>query len=247
MITEIATSTIRSSLILPPRFNAVFSDRRDKLRYGYDDRDEPVIFTGRSHAFFHMDQLCVYCGSSEGQNPVYLDAASTLGRTLVAQGIGLVYGGGHVGLMGAVADAVVDAGGEAFGVMPEALVDREIAHEGLTELYVVDSMHARKERMAALSDGFVALPGGFGTLEELMEVLTWAQLGFHRNPCGFLNVADYYTQLVAFFDQQVEAGFVSEDHRTMVVVTDNVEDLLDQFDAYDPPAVKEYITDKSET
>ncbi|WP_227380586.1 TIGR00730 family Rossman fold protein [Haladaptatus halobius] len=194
-----------------------------------------------------MDRLCVYCGSSEGRKPTYLDAARTLGQTLADREIGLVYGGGHVGMMGAVADATLDAGGEAYGVMPQALVDREIAHDGLTDLDVVDSMHTRKERMAELSDGFIALPGGFGTLEELMEVLTWAQLGFHRNPCGFLNVADYYTQLVEFFDQQVEEGFVSEKHRNMVVVTDDVEDLLDQFAAYDPPEIKQYITDKGQT
>lgn len=194
-----------------------------------------------------MDRICVYCGSSEGENPAYLEAARTLGRTLAAREIGLVYGGGHVGMMGAVADATLDTGGEAYGVMPEALVDREIAHDELTELDVVDSMHARKERMAELSDGFIALPGGFGTLEELMEVLTWAQLGFHRNPCGFLNVADYYTQLVEFFDQQVDEGFVSENHRNMVVVTADIEALLEQFSAYDPPEVKEYITDESET
>lgn len=194
-----------------------------------------------------MDRLCVYCGASEGRNPVYLDAARTLGRILADREIGLVYGGGHVGMMGAVADATLDAGGEAYGVMPQALVDREIAHKGLTDLNVVDSMHTRKERMAELSDGFIALPGGFGTLEELMEVLTWAQLGFHRNPCGFLNVGDYYTQLVGFFDQQVEEGFVSADHRNMVVVTDDVEELLDRFAAYDPPEVKQYITDESQT
>lgn len=194
-----------------------------------------------------MDRLCVYCGSSEGRNSAYLDAARTLGRVFTERGIDLVYGGGHVGMMGTVADATLDAGGEAYGVMPEALVDREIAHEGLTELDVVDSMHARKERMAELSDGFIALPGGFGTLEELMEVLTWAQLGFHRDPCGFLNVAGYFSQLIDFFDHQVNEGFVSPDHRDMVVVTEDVEDLLDQFAVYDPPAVKEYITNEDQT
>ena len=194
-----------------------------------------------------MNRLCVYCGSSEGRNPAYREAAHSLGQILADRGIDLVYGGGRVGMMGAVADATLNAGGEAYGVMPQALVDREIAHEDLTELDVVDSMHTRKERMAELSDGFIALPGGFGTLEELMETLTWAQLGFHRHPCGFLNVADYYTQLIEFFNHQVEEGFVSADHRNMVIVTDDMEDLLDQFAAYDPPEVKEYITNESQT
>lgn len=194
-----------------------------------------------------MDRICVYCGSRKGRNQAYTDAAHTLGRTLADREIGLVFGGGQVGMMGAVADAVLDAGGDAYGVIPEALVEREIAHDRLTELDVVGSMHARKERMAQLADGFIALPGGYGTLEELVEMLTWAQLGFHRNPCGFLNVADYYAQLVGFFDHQVEEGFVDTVHRDMVVVTDDVEDLLDRFAAYDPPAVKQYITDEDET
>lgn len=194
-----------------------------------------------------MDRLCVYCGSSEGRNSAYLDAARTLGREFAERGIDLVYGGGHVGMMGAVADATLDAGGEAYGVIPEALADREIAHKDLTELDVVDSMHTRKERMAELSDGFIALPGGFGTLAELMEVLTWAQLGFHRDPCGFLNVADYFTHLIDFFDHQLNEGFVSSDHRDMVVVTTDVENLLDQFTDYGPPAVKEYTMDEDQT
>jgi len=194
-----------------------------------------------------MDRICVYCGSSEGRDTAYVEAARALGWTLAERGIDLVYGGGHVGLMGAVADATLDAGGDVYGVMPQALVDREIAHEGVTELVVVDSMHERKARMADLADGFVALPGGFGTLEELMEVLTWAQLGFHRDPCGLLDVGGYYASLVDFFDHQVEEGFVSADHRRMVVVTADAEVLLDRFADYEPPAVKQFITDRSET
>ena len=194
-----------------------------------------------------MDRICVYCGSSAGRDPAYAEAARALGRTLAGRGIGLVYGGGHVGLMGAVADATLEAGGDVYGVMPQALVDREIAHEGLTELVVVDSMHERKARMADLADGFVALPGGFGTLEELMEVLTWAQLGFHRDPCGLLDVGGYYASLVEFFDHQVEAGFVSEEHRRMVVVADDADVLLDRFADYEPPDVKRFITDRDET
>lgn len=194
-----------------------------------------------------MDRICVYCGSSAGRDPAYVEAARTLGRTLAERGIDLVYGGGHVGLMGAVADATLDAGGDVYGVMPQALVDREIAHEGVTELVVVDSMHERKARMADLADGFVALPGGFGTLEELMEVLTWAQLGFHRDPCGLLDVGGYYASLVEFFDHQVEEGFVSDEHRRMVVVADDVDVLLDRFGDYEPPEVKQFITDRDET
>ena len=194
-----------------------------------------------------MDRICVYCGSSEGRDAAYAEAARTLGRTLAGRGIDLVYGGGHVGLMGVVADATLDAGGDVYGVMPQALVDREIAHEEVTELVVVDSMHERKARMADLADGFVALPGGFGTLEELMEVLTWAQLGFHRDPCGLLDVGGYYASLVEFFDHQVAEGFVSADHRRMVVVTADAEVLLDRFADYEPPEVKQFITDRSET
>jgi uncharacterized protein (TIGR00730 family) len=194
-----------------------------------------------------VERICVYCGSSPGREPAYREVAAALGRTLVDRGLGLVFGGGDVGLMGTVADATLEAGGEAHGVIPEALLEREAGHQGLTTLEVVDSMHRRKARMAELADGFVALPGGFGTLEELMEVLTWAQLGFHDDPCGFLNVAGYYDPLVAFFDRQVEAGFVSEAHREMVVVAADADGLFDAFEAYDPPPVKQYITDERQT
>lgn len=213
----------------------------------------PGFFSGNDYLYgtsapsSAVDRICVYCGSYEGRDEAYREAAQRLGRTLADRGTGLVYGGGNVGLMRTVADATLDAGGEVYGVIPDALLDREPAHEGLTELEVVDSMHQRKGRMVELADGFVALPGGFGTLEELMEVLTWAQLGFHRDPCGFLNVAGYYTQLVEFFDQQVQAGFVSEVHREMLIVTHDVDTLLDKFDAYEPPPVKRFITDESQT
>ena len=194
-----------------------------------------------------MERICVYCGSSPGPDPAYREAAEAFGRTLAERDLGLVFGGGHVGLMGAVADATLAAGGGAYGVIPEALEERELTHQGLTDLDVVGSMHARKERMAQLADGFVALPGGFGTLEELMEVLTWAQLGFHRKPCGVLNVAGYYDSLAAFFDSQVEAGFVEPDHREMLIVTDDADALLDRFAAYEPPPVKRVITDEEQT
>ena len=147
-----------------------------------------------------MKSVCVFCGSQPGDDPAYEGAAWALGETLAAMGIELVYGGGHVGLMGAIADAALAAGGEVTGVMPRALVDREIAHTGLSRLHVVGSMHERKAMMSELSEGFVALPGGSGTLEEFFEVLTWAQLGEHGKPCGLLNVAGYYDPLLAVFD-----------------------------------------------
>ena len=186
-----------------------------------------------------MEFVCVYCGSNPGRDPAYVEAAEAFGRALAARDVGLVYGGGNVGLMGAVANAALDAGGEVYGVIPDALADRELAHREVTQLEVVGSMHERKRRMADLADGFVALPGGFGTLEELFEMLTWAQLGFHGDPCGLLNVEDYYGKLVAFFDEQTREGFVREDHRGMLVVTDDPEDLLDRFAAYVPPTVEE--------
>lgn len=194
-----------------------------------------------------MDHICVYCGSSEGRKPAYAKAARAFGRTLTARGICLVYGGGAVGLMGELADAALAAGGKAHGVIPEALQERELSHEGLTALDVVDSMHARKARMAELADGFVALPGGFGTLEELLEVLTWAQLGFHRNPCGLLNIDGYFDQLVAFLDHQTAEGFVRDEHRDLLVVAADAGELLDAFIAYDPPDVEKVITDEEET
>lgn len=194
-----------------------------------------------------MERICVYCGSSPGRVQAYQEAAERFGRTLAARDIELVYGGGHVGLMGTVADATLDAGGAAHGVIPAALEERELTHQGLTALDVVDSMHARKERMAELADGFVALPGGFGTLEELLEVVTWAQLGFHRKPCGVLNVADYFVELVAFFDHQVQEGFVDPEHREMLIVADDADGLLDAFADYEAPEVKRVITDERQT
>lgn len=194
-----------------------------------------------------MERICVYCGSNPGKDPAYREAAEAFGRALADRGIGLVYGGGTVGMMGTVADAVLDAGGEAYGIIPESLVEREPPHQELTELEIVDSMHERKARMVDRSDGFVALPGGYGTFEELLEVLTWAQLGFHQNPCGILNAADYYTDLVAFLDHAVDEGFVSADHREMVVVAEDPETLLDEFETYEAPEVKRYVSEREET
>jgi hypothetical protein len=175
-----------------------------------------------------------------------VEAARAFGEALVARDLGVVYGGGHVGMMGALADAVLDAGGEAIGVIPEALADREQAHTALTELHVVESMHERKRRMVELSDGFAALPGGLGTAEEIFEVLTWAQLGFHDHPCGFLNVAGYYDDLTAFLDHATDEAFVHPDHRDIVHVESDPATLLDAFAAYEPPAVEKVI-DEDET
>jgi len=189
-----------------------------------------------------MRRLCVYCGSSPGRNPAYGGAGRILGKALVERGIGLVYGGAAVGVMGQVADAVLEAGGEAIGVIPKALAIKEVAHPALTEQHVVSSMHERKAMMAELSDGFVALPGGWGTFEEIFEILTWAQLGFHAKPCGLLNVAGYYDHLHAFLDHAVEEQFVRPQYRPMVIVESDPETLLDRYAAYDPPKVRKWIT-----
>jgi uncharacterized protein (TIGR00730 family) len=192
-----------------------------------------------------MRRVCVFCGSSPGRKPAYLEAARAMGRALARRGIGLVYGGGHVGLMGAVADAALAAGGEVVGVIPRGLQLRELAHEGLTTLHVVGSMHERKARMAELAEGFVALPGGMGTLEELAEILTWAQLGLHARPCGLLDVAGYYDPLVAFLDRAVAEGFVRPDHRRLLVVAQDPDALLDAFAGWQPPSVEKWIDTRS--
>jgi uncharacterized protein (TIGR00730 family) len=193
-----------------------------------------------------MKRICVFCGSRSGTSSGYDEGARRLGRALVEAGLTLVYGGGRVGLMGVLADAVLDLGGEAIGVIPKALVRREVAHMGLSDLRVVGSMHERKALMSELSEGFVALPGGIGTLEEFFEVLSWAQLGVHRKPCGLLNVEGYYDPLLAFFDSVVARGFLSEEHRSMVLVETEPEPLLEAFARYRAPEVAEWI-DRSET
>ena len=174
-------------------------------------------------------RLCVFCGSRGGEDPRFAQAAIELGTRLAQRGIGLVYGGGRVGLMGLLADAARAAGGEVIGVIPQALADREVAHSGLSELRVVDSMHERKALMAELSDGFIALPGGFGTLEELCEVITWSQLGIHRKPCGILNVAGYFDHLIGMFDYAVAQGFISVDNRGIVLEADMPEEIIDRM------------------
>ena len=187
-------------------------------------------------------RLCVFCGSNPGRDPRYLAAARDLGATLAREGIGLVYGGAAKGLMGAVADAALAAGGEVVGVIPEALVAKEVAHRGLSDLRVVPSMHARKALMADLSDGFVALPGGAGTLEELFEVWTWAQLGHHAKPCGLLDVGGFYAGLGTFLDHVAAEGFMKAPHRDMLVTAGTPAELLARFRAYEPPRIGKWIT-----
>jgi uncharacterized protein (TIGR00730 family) len=188
-----------------------------------------------------MRRVCVYAGSNPGSDPAYAGAAGALAAELAARGIGLVCGGGRVGLMGVLADTVLDAGGDAIGVMPQALIDREIGHPRLTELRVVDSMHERKAQMAELADAFVAVPGGIGTLEELIEVYTWSQLGIHDKPCGVLNVRGYYDHLAAFLDHAVTEGFLRPQHRAVLSVADEPAELLDRLAAYEPPAVGKWL------
>jgi uncharacterized protein (TIGR00730 family) len=171
--------------------------------------------------------LCVYCGSSSGKHPEYVAQARDFGAEMARRGITLVYGGGKVGLMGTVADAVLAAGGKAIGVIPRQLVEREVAHPGLTEMHVVETMHQRKTRMYELSNAFVALPGGFGTMDEMFEMLTWAQLGLHNYPCAFLDVRGYYAQLSAMMDHMVSEGFVRAEQRGWIWFGDSTEKLFD--------------------
>jgi uncharacterized protein (TIGR00730 family) len=186
-------------------------------------------------------RICVFCGSSPGADPVFEAAARCMGRTLAAAGIGLVFGGGSVGLMGAVADAALAAGGDAIGVIPRSLWEREIGYTGLTDLRIVGSMHERKALMADLSDGFIALPGGIGTLEELFEVWTWAQLGVHAKPVDLLNVAGFFDPLLAFLDATVEQRFLRPEHRALVLVEHDPAALLRRFATYVPPDVPKWI------
>lgn len=176
-----------------------------------------------------MKRLCVFCGSSFGRSPLYREAASQLGTLLAECGIGLVYGGANVGLMGVVADAALAGGGEVIGVLPRGLFDREVAHPGLTDLRLVGSMHERKALMAELADGFLALPGGIGTLDELFEIWTWAQLGIHAKPIGLLNLGGYFDPLLTFLDRQVAEGFLKASHRALPFVDDELPRLLDRL------------------
>ena len=186
-------------------------------------------------------RLAVFCGSNPGARPEYVASARAFGRLLCARGIGIVYGGSSVGLMAALADTMLDELGDIIGVIPKMLVDREVANKALADLRIVGSMHERKAMMAELADGFVALPGGIGTLEEFFEIWTWGQLGMHQKPCGLLNVAGYFDPLLEFLDRAVEEKFVREVHRNMVVVESDPAVLLSRFEAYDPPHVVKWI------
>ncbi|MDH5164303.1 TIGR00730 family Rossman fold protein [Heyndrickxia oleronia] len=191
-----------------------------------------------------MKKLAVFCGSSSGASSIYIEEAKKLGKELAKRNIALVYGGASVGVMGAVADSLLEEGGHVIGVMPTFLENREIAHKKLSELFIVDTMHERKAKMADLADGFIALPGGPGTLEEFFEIFTWAQLGLHQKPCGLLNINHYYDPLLALFDHMTKEQFLHEKYRHMALVSNDPKDLLDQFNTYEPPAVKTYSTNK---
>jgi uncharacterized protein (TIGR00730 family) len=181
-----------------------------------------------------MRRVCVFCGSKSGGRPVFAEAAQLLGRLLAERELGLIFGGGHIGLMGVLADAVLAAGGEVAGVIPQALVDKELAHSRLTELHIVGTMHQRKALMADRADAFVALPGGFGTCEEFFEVLTWAQLGIHDKPIGLLNVAGFFDPLLAWIDGAVAEGFIRPKHRSLLLVAAEPARLLDELQSYRP-------------
>ena len=194
-----------------------------------------------------MKRLCVFCGSNSGHDPLYRTTAATLGTTLAKRDIGLVYGGGNIGLMGVVADACLAAGGQVIGIIPQALMGKEVEgrpvdHQSLTHLEVVDSMHTRKARMAELSEGFIALPGGFGTFEELCEILTWSQLGFHTKPVGLLNISGFYDPLLALFDRAVADGFLRTQNRAMALVENDIEHLLERMENYRAEPVTKWLS-----
>lgn len=198
-----------------------------------------------------MKSICVFCGSNAGHNPLYREQAESLGQLLAARGITLIYGAGNIGLMGAVADACLAAGGEVIGVIPQALMGREVAgrpveHRTLTRLEVVDSMHTRKARMAELAEGFIALPGGFGTFEEFCEILTWGQLGFHSKPMGLLNVNGFYDPLLTMFDRAVSDGFLRPQNRAMALADTDISDLLTQMAAYQPEPVSKWLKEREQ-
>jgi uncharacterized protein (TIGR00730 family) len=186
--------------------------------------------------------LCVFCGSNSGNDPIYANVARDFGALLAKSDIALVYGGGHVGLMGIVADAVLAGGGNAIGVIPRMLWDREVGHRNLTELHIVETMHDRKAMMASLSNAFVALPGGLGTLEELFEVWTWSQLGIHRKALGFLDANSFYEPLLSFLDRAVDAGFIRAKYRSMAIVDVDPASLLRRMSEYEPPVVEKWVS-----
>jgi len=188
-----------------------------------------------------MKNICVYCGSSPGRLEVYADGARALAQALVARDLGLVYGGASIGLMGLIADGVLRLGGRAVGVIPHALAQKEVAHKGLTELHITQSMHERKTLMAELSDGFIAMPGGIGTFEEIFEIWTWAQLGIHAKPCGLLNVSGYFDALTTFLDHATAEQFLKPPHRSLLVVESGPDALLDRFASYQAPGIQKWL------
>ena len=192
-----------------------------------------------------MKRLCVYCGSSSGRNPDYKLAATQLAHAMVKRDIDLVYGGASVGIMGQIADAVLEEGGDVIGIIPKALFAKEIAHTGITELREVGSMHERKSLMADLSDGFIALPGGLGTIEEIFEIITWSQLGMHRKPCGLLNICHYYDKMIDFLDHAVSEQFIKATHRSTILIDKCPDALLEKFVTYKAPETTKWIDRKS--
>jgi uncharacterized protein (TIGR00730 family) len=186
-------------------------------------------------------RVCVFCGSNTGTNSEYRDAAEELGREIARRGWGLVYGGGSVGLMGVVADAVLAGGGEVIGVIPEMLATKELLHTGATKMHIAPTMHARKALMEELADAFVALPGGYGTFEELLEIITWAQLGIHAKPIGLLNTCRFYDGLTQFFDHAIDEGFIKARQRGLIVVADSAQDLFDRLVRHEMPQVRKWI------
>jgi uncharacterized protein (TIGR00730 family) len=186
-------------------------------------------------------RICVFCGSSVGADPAFASAAKTVGAILAQRGLELVYGGGNVGLMGIVADAALGGGGRVIGVIPQSLVDRELAHQGISDLRIVSSMHERKALMADLSDAFIALPGGYGTIEEFCEILTWAQLGLHQKPFGLLNVQEFYDAFIAHIDHTVRMKFIRPQQRELLMTSETIEGLLDQFASFKPLPVHKWI------
>jgi len=187
-----------------------------------------------------MKNICVFCGSSPGADPAYLQMANKLGEEIASRGLGLVYGGSNLGLMGTVAKSALDGGSHVTGIMPKVFEGR-VQHPRLTELIITDTMHQRKAKMFEISDGFIALPGGFGTFEELLEILTWSQIGYSSKPCGILNVNGYYDELLKFFDKSVEMRFVKQEHRNAIIVDTDPKNILDKFEKYKPVIIDKWI------
>ena len=226
---------MQSLNIYLPGYNGISSD------WVYNLKLIVAISFNRKTIMKSINSICIYCGSSSGRLEAYGAVGCALAKALVSRNIKLIYGGAGIGLMGTVADEVLRLGGQAIGVIPKALAHKEVAHKNLTQLHVTESMHERKMLMAELSDGFIALPGGIGTLEELFEIWTWAQLGFHNKPCGLLNVEGYYDSLIVFLDHVLAEQFVKKEQRDLLIVETNPEVLLDRYSNYQPPAVRHWV------